>query len=149
ALERKNSGPFLSRWSKSFLHLGSFSLKYVCIGIVLAAAFKELVPMEWVEAVVGRKYGYGILCGAVLGVPLYACGGGTIPMIDVLMNMGMSPGAALAFFISGPATKPPILITMKLTIGLPLTIAYVALNIAWAILVGALFQLLYSASILH
>ncbi|MBI1390957.1 MAG: hypothetical protein GC154_21205 [bacterium] len=148
-IERKSSGPFLSRWQRSFLHMGSFTLKYVGIGILLAAAFKELLPMEWVEAIVGRQYGYGILCGAVLGVPLYACGGGTIPLIDVLMNKGMSPGAALAFFISGPATKPPILMTMKLTLGTALTVAYVILNIVWAILAGALFQLIYAASITH
>ena len=133
-------GPFFQHWWKTFRHLGFFAVKYVALGIALAAVVKEVIPMEWVESVVGRKYGHGILCGALLGVPLYACGGGTIPLVQILMNMGMSPGAALAFFVAGPATKLPILVTMKATAGTPLTVAYLVLNLVWAVLSGALFQ---------
>lgn len=132
--------PYIRRWWNALRHLSLFTVKYVTIGVVLAAMVSELIPMEWVEAAVGRAHGYNIIVGAMLGIPLYACGGGTIPFVEALMRLGMSPGAALAFFIAGPSTKLPMLVTLKMTAGLRLTAAYVALNLAWAVLAGAVFQ---------
>ncbi len=131
---------FSRRWLRSSLHLGGFALKYVLLGLVIAAAVKELIPMRWVEAMVGRGYGYSILVGALLGVPLYACGGGTIPLILVLTNMGMSPGAALAFFVAGPATTLPTLAVMRITAGTAVTVVYVTLALFVSVLAGILFQ---------
>jgi len=133
---------FIRRWRKSCFHLGKFVLKYVLLGILIAAVMKEVIPIRWVEAVVGREHGYGILVGALLGVPLYACGGGTIPLIQVLMQMGMSPGAALAFFIAGPATTLSTLAAMQMTMGVPVTGVYVFISILWSILSGMMFQLI-------
>lgn len=132
--------PFFRRWLRSSLHLGGFALKYVLLGLAIAAAVKELIPMRWVEAMVGRGYGYSILVGALLGVPLYACGGGTIPLILVLTNMGMSPGAALAFFVAGPATTLPTLAVMRITAGTAVTVAYASLALFVSVLAGILFQ---------
>ena len=42
--------------------------------------------------------------GGSRGIPLYACGGAAIPLIQVLTEMGMTPGAALAFF--SPDRRP-------------------------------------------
>ncbi len=139
----KNSAPFLHCWWDSFRHLGWFVIKYVTLGICLAAVVKEVIPLSWIEAAVGRAHGYGILVGALLGVPLYACGGGTIPLIQVLMNMGMSPGAALAFFIAGPATKIPTIAAMQMTMGAGITAFYVILSLLWSILAGLIFQSFY------
>ncbi|NPU99441.1 MAG: hypothetical protein HPY51_19805 [Candidatus Omnitrophica bacterium] len=132
--------PFIHRWRRSFFHMGGFVLKFVLLGIGIAAVIKELLPMEWVERVVGRQYGYGILAGSLLGIPLYACGGGTIPFIQVMMNLGMSPGAALAFFLSGPATKVQTLAAMQLAMGTRITVVYFLLSIAWSLLAGWIYQ---------
>lgn len=133
---------FSRRWWNSFRHTGKFIMKYVMLGIWLAAILKEVIPMRWVEAVVGREHGYGVIAGAMLGIPLYACGGGTIPLIQVLMDMGMSPGAALAFFIAGPATQVPFLAVLQLTMGTRIMAAYVASSLIWAVVSGLVFQIL-------
>ncbi|MEW6236413.1 MAG: permease [Candidatus Omnitrophota bacterium] len=135
---------FAQRWRRAFWHTGWFVVKYVGLGIAIAAIVKEFIPITWVEAAVGRGYGRGVLVGSLLGIPLYACGGGTIPFIQVLMSMGMSPGAALAFFVAGPATKLPTLAAMKVTLGASMTACYVSLSIAWSLLAGMLFQFLIS-----
>lgn len=46
-----------------------------------------------------------MLLAATLGVPLYVCGGGTIPLLQAWLSDGMSLGSAAAFMITGPATK--------------------------------------------
>lgn len=133
--------PYGRRWWDAFRHLGWFASKYVLLGVCLAAIVKEVVPMEWVETLAGQRGGYGVATGVMLGIPLYACGGGTIPLIQVLLEMGMSPGAALGFFVAGPATKLPFLAAMQMTMGSSVTAAYVALSLAWAFFAGLLFLL--------
>lgn len=41
---------------------------------------------------------------ATIGVPLYACGGGTIPLLQAWLANGMTLGSATAFMITRPAT---------------------------------------------
>lgn len=43
--------------------------------------------------------------GALIGLPVYVCASGSTPLAAVLMANGLSPGAALAFLITGPATN--------------------------------------------
>lgn len=133
--------PFLQRWFYSFRHLGWFAAKYVLLGIVVAALVQELIPMRWIEIAVGRQYGYSVIVGALLGVPLYACGGGTIPLIQTLMNMGMSPEAALAFFIAGPALRVPILVALRMTAGSLITGGYIAFSLLWSLLAGVVYHI--------
>lgn len=136
---RDSGAPFVRRWLAACLHMGRFAVKYVMLGVIVAALVKELVPMAWVERATGRGGGRGVLTGALLGVPLYACGGGTIPLIEVLTNMGMSHGAALAFFIAGPATKAPNLIALRAVAGWRAMATYAAAGIVWAIAAGWLY----------
>jgi uncharacterized membrane protein YraQ (UPF0718 family)/zinc transporter ZupT len=42
---------------------------------------------------------------ALLGLPLYVCASGSTPLAAVLIFQGLSPGAALAFLLTGPATN--------------------------------------------
>ncbi len=42
---------------------------------------------------------------ALLGLPLYVCASGSTPLAAVLMVQGVSPGAAIAFLLTGPATN--------------------------------------------
>ena len=41
----------------------------------------------------------------MLGIPVYVCASGATPMVAVLLAGGVSPGAALAFLLTGPATN--------------------------------------------
>lgn len=42
---------------------------------------------------------------ALLGIPTYVCASGATPLAAVLVFNGISPGAALAFLLTGPATN--------------------------------------------
>ncbi len=60
---------------------------------------------------------------------MYACGGGTIPLIQQWLVDGMSYGSAAAFMITGPATKITNLGAVKIVLGIRhfmLYLAYVA-----------------------
>lgn len=78
---------------------------YFLFGILLAAAFQRYVPADMMTGIFGGNKAWGVLMAATIGVPLYACGGGTIPLLQAWMAEGMSMGSAAAFMITGPATK--------------------------------------------
>ena len=55
---------------------------YFLIGVLLSALFQRYVPADGFAELFGkRNEGFGVLMAATIGVPLYACGGGTIPLL--------------------------------------------------------------------
>jgi uncharacterized membrane protein YraQ (UPF0718 family) len=109
---------------------------YFLIGLILSAAFQRYVPADAFAGLFGSQRGFGVLMAATIGVPLYACGGGTIPLLREWLLSGMSMGAASAFMITGPATKITNLGAMKIVLGLRNFVLYIAFCIAFALLCG-------------
>ena len=69
----------------------------------------------------------------VVGLPLYVCATGSIPLAVALLAAGLSPGAVLIFLIVGPATNIATVIALRHLIGTRSTVLYIgALTvIAW------------------
>lgn len=93
-------------------------------GIILSALFQRYVPAEFVSSLFGENKGFGVLMAATIGVPLYACGGGTIPLLLQWLSDGMSMGSAAAFMITGPATKITNLGALKIVLGMKRFLLY-------------------------
>lgn len=79
---------------------------------------------------------------ATIGVPLYVCGGGTIPLLLEWLHSGMSMGAAAAFMITGPATKITNLGAVKIVLGAMRFALYLLFTILFACLSGMLVDTL-------
>ena len=109
---------------------------YFLIGIALSAVFQRYVPADFVRSLLGGNEAWGVLMAATVGVPLYACGGGTIPLLQVWMADGMSMGSAAAFMITGPATKITNLGAVKIVLGMKNFILYILFVAAFACLTG-------------
>ena len=90
---------------------------YFLIGILLSALFQRYVPQDLMTRIFGGNEAWGVLMAATIGVPLYACGGGTIPLLQQWLWEGMSLGSATAFMITGPATKITNLGALKIAMG--------------------------------
>ena len=111
------------------------------LGIVLSALFQRYVPEELVGSLFGPQKRYGLLLAATVGVPLYVCGGGTIPLLRDWLAEGMSLGAAASFMITGPATKITNLGALKIVMGLKTFVFYLAFVIVFSLLTGLLVNL--------
>jgi uncharacterized protein len=109
---------------------------YFIGGIVLTALFDQYFPREWAATSLGPRSGLGPVIAASVGVPAYLCGGGTIPLLQAALEMGMSPGSAIAFMVSGPATKLTNLGAVKILLGTRNFLLYVAFNLVFAIVSG-------------
>jgi uncharacterized membrane protein YraQ (UPF0718 family) len=110
------------------------------IGISLAALFQRYVPSQTVAALFGRHRGFGLLMAASLGVPLYVCGGGTIPLLVSWMQNGMSLGAASTFMIAGPAMKITNLGAVKIILGIKHFLLYLLFALLFALFCGFLID---------
>ena len=109
---------------------------YFLLGILLSALFQRYVPSEAFADLFVNNRGFGLLMAATVGVPLYACGGGTIPLLQQWLASGMSMGSASAFMITGPATKITNLGALKIVLGIKHFIYYLLFVTAFALLSG-------------
>lgn len=112
------------------------------LGVLLSALFQRYVPAEAFGSLFGQNEGFGILLAATIGVPLYACGGGTIPLLQQWLLSGMTMGAAASFMITGPATKITNLGALKIVLGLKRFVLYLAYVIVFSLAAGLLVDLI-------
>ena len=78
---------------------------------------------------------------ATLGVPVYVCGGGTIPLLEEWLHSGMSMGAGTAFMITGPGTKITNLGALKIVLGIKHFVYYLLYVILFALISGLFVDL--------
>ena len=112
------------------------------LGVLLSALFQRYVPAEAFGSLFGQNEGFGILLAATIGMPLYACGGGTIPLLQQWLLSGMNMGAAASFMITGPATKITNLGALKIVLGLKRFVLYLAYVIVFSLAAGLLVDLI-------
>ena len=109
---------------------------YFLFGILLSALFQRYVPQDLMVNVFGGNEAWGVLMAATIGVPLYACGGGTIPLLQQWLWDGMSMGSAAAFMITGPATKITNLGALKIAMGWKRFALYIVFVMLFSFLCG-------------
>lgn len=113
------------------------------MGIILSAVFQRYVPSEAMTTLFGGNEAFGVLMAATIGVPLYACGGGTIPLLQAWLVDGMSLGSATAFMITGPATKITNLGALKIILGFKRFILYWIYIMTFSLVSGFAVNLIF------
>ena len=115
---------------------------FFLFGILLSALFQRYVPQTTMEKIFGGNEAWGVLMAATVGVPLYACGGGTIPLLQEWLWQGMSMGSAAAFMLTGPSTKITNLGALKIVLGIRRFALYLIFVMAFSWLTGILVSLI-------
>ena len=109
---------------------------YFLAGIVLSALFQRYVPADVMTGLFGGNEAFGVLMAAAVGVPLYASGGGTIPLLQAWLMDGMSLGSAVAFMITGPAAKITNLGAVKIVLGMKRFVLYLLFVMVFSLVTG-------------
>jgi len=125
----------LSMWN-DLKYIGFF----IIIGCVLGALIEIFIPGDWIASLFNTGPFGSILVAALLGVPVYVCGGGTIPIIHSLLSKGMNIGAAFAFLSVGQAVRiTPLVALATVMRGKPIML-YILAIIVYSVLVGLLYS---------
>lgn len=125
----------LNNTFKSLLFVG----KYMVFGVLLGAAIETFVPKNLVMNTVGGGTVGSILIAALIGIPLYACGGGIIPTVRSMISSGMSNGAAMAFLTVGQGTRITSLFALAAILHPLFIIGYCIFLVLFSTLTGLLF----------
>ena len=87
---------------EGFGELVDATAPWILFGLVIAAAAEPLLRAPWLSQLPDL---WQVLVFAALGIPTYVCAAGATPIVAVMLAAGVSPGAALAFLLAGPATN--------------------------------------------
>jgi len=95
-----------TRWQQvahaGFVELVDGTAPWIILGLVVAAVAEPmLMQMLWTQWPDVLE----VAVFALIGMPIFVCAAGATPLVAVLLAAGVSPGAALAFLLTGPATN--------------------------------------------
>jgi len=122
------------KWS--FFDLGADVSVDVTIGLSIAALLLTLLPMEWISTWLGQQDIYTLIYVILLGIPVYACSIPSVPVVQGLLLLGATPGAAIAYMIAGPATNLGELNAIRRSMGLKPAVYYTIALIILALSAG-------------
>lgn len=86
--------------------------KFMGLAFFLNALIILYVPDEWIGKLLNQEGFMSVIIAAVLGVPVYTSNLSALPLVGGLLKLGLHPGAALAFLISGPLTTIPAMVAV-------------------------------------
>jgi uncharacterized membrane protein YraQ (UPF0718 family) len=116
---------------------------YLLFGITLSALFDRYIPPDWISGIFGARRGLGVLFATTISIPLYVCGGGTIPLINAWLHAGMGTGDAMAFMLAGPAVKITNLSAVKMIFNAKHFFVYLAYCLAFSMLAGLIISVIF------
>jgi uncharacterized membrane protein YraQ (UPF0718 family)/copper chaperone CopZ len=132
------------------LHYGFVTLprdinKALLIGVAVAGAIAAVVPEDFFAAVLGGGI-VSMLVMMAVGIPVYVCATASVPVAAVLIAKGVSPGAALVFLMTGPATNAATIATVWKIMGKRTAVLYLGTVVLSSFAAGLLLDYVYSES---
>lgn len=133
---------FVFKW-REFLRYSFFEIpqdigKTLFIGIILGGAISTFLPKELFSRYF--SYPFDFLVALIVGIPLYVCATGSIPIAASLIQKGFTPGAGLIFLIAGPATNAITLAFVRQKLGRKSFYLYLSNIILVAVASGFVFN---------
>ena len=113
------------------------------IGLIIAAVISVAVPDDFFTEKIGSGLGEMILM-MLVGIPLYVCATASVPIAAALIAKGLSPGAALVFLMTGPATNAAGFVIIWKILGRRTAIIYILTVAACALASGLLLDAFFS-----
>ena len=115
-------------------------LIWLSFAFALEALLRRYLPPELIAGLVGGESGWGIALAVLIGTPIYVDGYAALPLVRGLIELGMTPGAALAFLVSGGITSAYASIAVFALVRWPVFLWYLLLAILGSLLAGYGFQ---------
>lgn len=86
-----------------FVEVADDILFALLVGITLGGLLFLAIPDDLMSSTYARWLSYPVM--VLVGIPLYICASASTPIAAALVAKGVSPGAALIFLMTGPATN--------------------------------------------
>ena len=119
--------------------------KWLVIGVLAGGVIGYLIPSNVISGYLGRpEIAYPLML--LVGIPMYVCATGSIPIVASLLLKGMSPGAGLVFLFAGPATNTATLAFVGGKLGRKMLFIYLSSIIFSSLLFGLVIDYIWGFS---
>jgi len=112
---------------------------WLILGIVIGGAIAYFVPDDFIGRHLGSVWP-SMFIMLLVGIPMYVCSTGSIPIAMTLMMKGLNPGAAFVFLLAGPATNSVALTVIAKNFGKKTVVIFLLSVIVCGLALGALLD---------
>lgn len=115
------------------------TMPWVLLGLLLAILLTPVLQAPGLAGLAGLPAGLQVPLLTLLAIPVYVGASGATPIAAVAIQAGLSPGAAMAFLIAGPATNVSTFAILarlhgrRFAVMFSLAIAMAAMAVGWGI----------------
>ncbi len=138
-VEKQYPGLDLKKIVRHIMHYGFVEIAddilfALLVGIALGGVLFLVIPADLMSNEYARWLSYPVMI--IVGVPLYICASASTPIAAALVARGVSPGAALIFLMTGPATNTSTIAIIMNRFGTRFAGVYVTSVIAVTAVIG-------------
>ena len=126
-----------------FVEIADDILFALLVGIFLGGFLYLAIPSDLMANEYARWLSYPIM--VLVGIPLYICASASTPIAAALVAKGFSPGAALIFLMTGPATNTGTIAIIISQFGVRFASIYVGAVIAVTVILGIAIDMMVLA----
>ena len=127
-----------------FIEIADDILFALLVGVVLGGVLFLAIPSDLMAYEYARYLSYPVM--VLISIPLYICASASTPIAAALVAKGVSPGAALIFLMTGPATNTGTIAIIVSQFGSRFASIYVAAVIAVTVVLGIAIDALLLAA---
>lgn len=131
----------VAAFNQESLSIGVFLGKWLTLAFFLESLMIAYVSSAWIAGYVGPDNWFAIPLAAMVGAPSYLNGYAAIPLISGLIEIGMTPGAAMAFITAGAVSSIPAAIAVWALVKKPVFVLYLALGLTGSMITAWVYQL--------
>ena len=118
-------------------------IPYVLLGIGVGAIIHGFIPANFFERYLSSRQWWTVPVATLAGLPLYANSVGLIPIMEVLVDKGVSLGTALAFMTATVTLSIPEALILRKAMKLPLLITFLGVTTVGIMIIGYFFNFIY------
>ncbi len=126
-----------------FVTLPSDIGKTMLVGILIAGVISAIVPDNYFSNLFKSDF-LTMIVMMLVGIPVYVCATASVPIAAALILKGISPGAALVFLMTGPATNAATIATIWKIMGRRIAVIYLCTVAVLSLLAGLLLNYIFS-----
>ncbi|MCY4398602.1 MAG: permease [Gemmatimonadetes bacterium] len=115
---------------------------WILLGLGVAALVTPLLESGWLGSLPPVA---DVFLFALLGFPTYVCAASATPLVAAFLATGLSPGAGIAFLITGPATNISTLGLVSSLHGRRAAVAFAAVMVTFAVAAGVAINATFGA----
>jgi uncharacterized membrane protein YraQ (UPF0718 family) len=127
---------FVTQLQQNGLFLG----KWMTLAFLIESLMIAYIPAETVANVLGMGNAMAIPIASIIGIPAYMNGYAAIPLMSGLMELGMTPGAALSFATAGAVSSIPAALAVYALVKRSVFFVYLAIGIVGSVVAGYLYH---------